>query len=234
MPNASTAPTRTRAPCSYRTSPRTNRPTPAAGLASGASSERVEKLVLVEHEIDHDVLDAWILVLAMPHPAELAEAQVHECLLRDATRRLAHVDLPAHVRKGRPGPRIAQHVGDRRVAELRVLRGPTSSEWLAKLCNRAFSTSALFYGGVTALCYPRSDANSRGERGLQQLQMVAIRWAMGTAPRCDHLTRAVEDWWQVPRFPAQEESVQLEQILTGLEAFRRRLRASCERPSPLF
>ena len=75
-------------------------------------SEGLAQHVLVERQVGHQALQAPVLLLQLPHPAQLAHAQMRELLLPLIERRLADPQLPADIRRRRPALGLPERVGD--------------------------------------------------------------------------------------------------------------------------
>ena len=80
--------------------------------ASTFSAARLRQHVFIEREIGDDPLQARILVLELPHPAQLADAQVPVAFLPDVERGLADAELAADIGDRRAGFRLPERVGE--------------------------------------------------------------------------------------------------------------------------
>ena len=101
-------------------------PAPGGGSASAFFSERLGEHVLVERQVGDQLLQAPILVLDLPQPAQLADSQVGVLPFPEVERRLAEAPLPTDIRHGGPALGLAQGKGDLLLGELRALHGGPS------------------------------------------------------------------------------------------------------------
>jgi hypothetical protein len=82
--------------------------------------------VTVEREVGDEPFEAIVFVVQLPQPPELAYTEVAVCLLPHVERRLAHAELTAHVRDGRPTLGLPEGLRHLLLAELRSLHRPAS------------------------------------------------------------------------------------------------------------
>lgn len=147
------------------------RPAHDGARAPDSVSQRLGQHVLVERQLRHDLLEARVLVLELPQPAQLAGAEPRVLLLR-----LADPDLPADVGDGRAGLDRAQDVGDLFLGELRASFPPVGDLEAASLFQ---SQTAVVFGG---------DVNGSPRN---RSQVSATQWRKVASPTITNSNRLI-------------------------------------------
>src|SRR5579862_122425 len=93
-------------------------------LASELFSDHLAEDVFIEREVGHQALEARVLIAQLAELADLGEPELRVLLLPEVKARLAHAELPADIRHGRPAFGLAQRVGDLLVGKSLALHGP--------------------------------------------------------------------------------------------------------------